>query len=467
MNRFAGLRDFLVIWAGQMVSTIGSRLSNFALGIWVLRSTGSTTQFAMIYLAMDVPLIFVAPIAGALVDRLDRRRVMIVCDTLCGLVTFALVGLLASGHLAVWHIYAGLGLMSICTAFHGPAFTASIPLLAGPQQLPRVNGMVQTGNAVASILGPLLAGVMVSLISLPGVLAVDGVSFALAALGLALARVPRPPRAQDKAPESLLKDAAQGWRYIHERKGLLGLLVLDGLKGFVFSIAAVLITPLLLSFSDPALVGVQYATSGAGLLLGGLAMTTFGAPKKRGPAILALMFACGFFLAVHGLRPSFLLVVAAGFVMFLTLPAGAVLNTTIWQRKVPPELQGRCFALQQVLATAASPAGYCLAGVLSERVFEPLMAPGGALAGSVGALIGIGPGRGIGFMFIVLGALMMGAAAIGSCVAAIRRVDELPDAATEGAAQDTVSTTPPHRAEQAGGQGDDLPLLAPEARQAG
>ena len=462
MNQLKGLRDFLVIWAGQMISTIGSRLSSFAMGIWVLRTTGSTTQFAMIYLAMDVPLILVAPFAGAMVDRWDRRRVMIVCDSLCGATTLALVALLASQHLAIWHIYVGVGVMSLCTAFHGPAFQASIPLLAGEAQLPRVNGMVQTGNAVASIVGPLLAGVMVSLISLHGVLAVDAATFALAAGALVLARIPQPPRAEQKEPESVLKEAAIGWRYIHERRGLLGLLVLDGLKGFVFSFAAVLITPLLLSFSDPALVGVQYAISGAGLLLGGLAMTAFGAPKKRVPGILALTFVCGLFLAIHGLRPSYLLVAGAGFIMFLTLPAGAVLNTTLWQTKVPPELQGRCFSLQQVLANAASPLGFGLAGLLSERVFEPLMNVGGPLAGSVGTVIGTGPGRGIGLMFIVLGLLMMAAAALAASVAAIWRVDELPDAVATIDKPQMGST--PISAEKGGAQRDDLPMFAPEAQ---
>ena len=462
MNRFSGLRDFLVIWAGQMISSIGSRLSIFAMGIWVLRTTGSTTQFALIYLAMDLPLILVAPFAGAMVDRWDRRRVMIVCDSLCAATTFALVALLASQHLAIWHLYVGCGLMALCTAFHGPAFQASIPLRAGEEHLPRVNGLVQTGEAVASIVGPLMAGVMVSLISLHGVLAVDALTFAFAAGALALARIPRPPRVEEKEPESVLKEAAIGWRYIHERRGLMGLLVLGGLKNFVFSIASVLITPLLLSFADPALVGVQYAISGAGLLLGGLAMTALGAPRKRVPAMLALMFVCGLFLAIHGVYPSFVLVVAAGFVMFLTLPGGAVLNTTLWQRKVPPELQGRCFSLQQVLANAATPLGYGVAGLLSERVFEPLLAPNGALAGSVGAVIGTGAGRGIGLMFIVLGVLLMAAAAVASSVTAIRRVDELPDAVAMQDRPDTGSAPTP--TEEGGGPRDDLPMLAPEAR---
>lgn len=430
MNRVNGLRDFLLIWSGQLISAIGSRLSIFALGIWILRTTGSTTEFAMTYLAMDVPVLLASPFAGALVDRWDRRRVMIACDSLCALTTFVLVALLASQRLAIWQVYAGVGLLSLCSAFHSPAFSASIPLLATEQQLPRVNGMVQTGDAVAVILGPLLAGALVSTISLHGVLTIDALSFLVAVGGLAVSRIPRPARALHAAQTSLLKDAAVGWHYVYSRPGLMGLMLLGGFKGFVFSIAAVLIMPLLLSFADPAMVGLQYAIGGAGMLLGGLAMAAFGAPRRRVNAILGLTLVCGFFLAVHGLRPSRVLVTAAGFVMFLTLPMGAALNTSLWQRKVRVDLQGRCFAIQQVLSSAATPLGYALAGPLAERVFEPLLLSGGALSGSIGLAIGVGPGRGIALMFIVLGVLMMLAATLAHGVAAIRRVDDLPDAVT-------------------------------------
>lgn len=428
MSPFAGLRNFWVIWSGQLISAIGSRLSIFALGIWVLRSTGSTTQFAMTYLAMDVPVLLVSVFAGALVDRWNRRRVMMVCDLLRGAAMVVLAALAATGQLALWHVYLVVALVSLCSAFHAPAFQSSVPLLVSAPQLVRVNGLVQTGNAVAAIFGPLLAGVLVNTISLNGVLMVDAASFMVAVGGLLLARIPVRPRAESEPETSVLNDALAGWRYLHQQRGLLGLLVLDGCKDFVFSIAAVLITPLLLSFTDPARVGLQYAVSGAGMLAGGLVLTAFGAPRKPVPGILALTLVCGFFLAVHGLAPSFVLVTAAGFVMFLTLPMGAALYTSMWQRKVPTALQGRCFAMQQVFSSAVTPVGYALAGPLAERVFEPLLLTGGALAGSIGAVIGVGPGRGIGLMFIGLGVLLMASAAVGYGVAAIRRLDELPDA---------------------------------------
>lgn len=426
MNRFSGLRDFLLIWFGQLTSGIGSRLSSFALGIWVLKTTGSTTQFALIFVSMAVPALLIAPFAGALVDRWDRRRIMIACDSVSALMQLGMATLLMSGHLQIWHLYIGVGITAVATAFHAPAYAASIPLLATREQLTRVNGMVQTGYAVAQVAGPLLAGVLVSVISLHGVLIVDALTFGAAALALVISKVPRPERSAE--PESLLREAATGWRYVRERDGLLGLLMVFGASNFLFAIASIAITPLVLSMADPARLGVQMAVGGTGLLLGGLAMTATGGLKRRIHGVLGFSLLAGLALAAHGLAPSFVLVTAAGFVFFLTLPAISASNDSVWQSKVPPGLQGRCFAIQRVLAEAAMPVGYCLAGPLAEHVFEPLLMPGGALAASVGAVIGVGEGRGLGLMFIVLGLAMSLVALAAFSVPALRQVDDLPDA---------------------------------------
>lgn len=429
MNRSAGMRDFLLIWVGQLVSGVGSRLTSFALGIWVLQTTGSTTRFALIFVAMAVPALLISPIAGALVDRWDRRRTMIACEALSALTMLALVALFASDRLALWHVYVAVGVSALANAFLQPAYLASIPLLVNQDQLSRVNGLVQTGFAVAQVGGPLLAGVLVSSISMQGVLLVDALTFLVGVVALLFARVPRPVRASDDGDGDLWREAATGFRYVRERPGLLGLLTVFGLSNFLFGIASIAITPLVLSFADVALLGVQMAIGGAGLLLGGLLMSTWGGPRRLIDGVLGFSLLAGFFLAIHGLAPSFTLVVVAGFAFFLTLPVINASNAALWQSKVPAHLQGRCFAIQRVLSEAAMPLGYCLAGPLAEYVFEPLLAPGGLLAGSVGAVIGTGPGRGLGLMFLVLGVLMMLCVAGAYAVRSIRRIqDELPDA---------------------------------------
>ena len=428
LRHFAGLRDFLLIWAGQLISDVGSRLSSFALGIWILTSTGSTTHFAMTFVAMTIPALIVSMVAGALVDRWDRRRTMMVCDSLSAVTMLVLAGLRATGHLAVWHIYVAVGAGSLFNAFRTPAFSASIPLLAAREQLPRVNGMAQSGSAVAEMLGPLLAGILIGSISLHGILVLDALSFLVSVMALAVAHIPRPVAVTGCKREGLLGEAAIGWRYVQERPGLMGLLTLSGLRNFVFSIARVLIAPLVLSLSDPAGVGLQYAISGSGLVLGGIGVTLWGAPRKQIDGVLFFSLLGGVCMAAHGMRPSFTLVAVSGFLLFLMLPMIAASSNSIWQSKVPAGLQGRCFAIQRAMFYASTLLGYFLAGPLSRRVFEPLTEKGGLLAGSVGLVIGTGPGRGFGLMFILLGMLMSLAAIIAFTVPAIRQIDAMADA---------------------------------------
>ncbi len=428
VSRFAHLHDFLLIWAGQLISSVGSRLSSFALGIWILQGTGSTTYFAMTFVAMTIPALIVSAIAGALVDRWDRRRTMIVCDALSAVIMLALAALFAAGHLTVWHVYLAVGASSLFNAFRTPAFAASIPLLARREELPRVNGMAQSGNAVAEMIGPLLAGVLVTAMSMQWILLMDALSFLVSMAALMAAKIPRPEPVAGHRREGLLREAVIGWRYVQERPGLIGLLALHGSNNFVFSVARVVITPLLLSFSDPAGVGAQFAISGSGLLLGGIGMTLWGAPQKRIYGVLVFSLIAGVCTAAHGIRPSFSLIAVAGFLLFLMLPVIAASSSSIWQAKVPAGLQGRCFAIQRMTFYASTVFGYFLAGPLARHVFEPLLQKGGLLAGSIGSIIGVGPGRGFGLMFIALGLLMMLTAIVGFSVPAIRRIDEMTDA---------------------------------------
>jgi MFS family permease len=391
---------------------------------------------------MAVPALLLAPFAGALVDRWDRRRTMIACEAISAVTLLVMALLFATDRFAMWHIYVGVAITALTSTFLQPAYAASIPLLANQEQLNRVNGMVQTGNGVALVGGPALAGVLMSQFSIASVLLVDALTFGVGMLALIAARVPRPSRAP-MAEANLWHEAATGFRYVRERPGLLGLLTVFGLSNFFFGIASIAITPLVLSVAhnDERLLGLQMSIGCSGLLLGGLIMSVWGGPRSRIHCMLGFSLLAGLFLAIHGLAPSFLLVTVAGFALFLTMPFTNSANAALWQSKVPADLQGRCFAIQRVLSEAAMPLGYCLAGPLAEFAFEPLLAPGGALAGSVGAVIGTGPGRGLGLMFIVLGVLMMLVAAGAYAVRAIRRIEgELPDASlvTTDAAPDAA-----------------------------
>jgi len=384
-----------------------------------------------------VPALLVSPIAGALVDRHDRKKVMLLADSFAAAGTVAIAFLLWTGRLDLWVIYLAAGVQAMANAFQVPAYQSSIPLLVPPQHLVRANGLVQSAQATAQIAGPLLAGLLVTIISLPGVLMVDFATFLFAVAMLLLVTIPRPPSpapaAEGAAESSLLGEAGEGLRYVRQRPGLLGLLLIFAMTNFFFGILAVVITPLVLSFGTPAQLGLQMAVGGAGLLAGGLLMAAWGGPRRKIDGVLGALVAGGVFLVAHGLAPSFLLVCVAGFAFFLTLPIAGAASDAIWQTKVPPALQGRCFAIQRVVSEAFLPLGFCVAGPLADRLFEPAMAADGPLAPTVGALIGAGPGRGLALIFIVGGLSFLLVGAAGYLFPRLRRVEaELADALPEG-----------------------------------
>jgi DHA3 family macrolide efflux protein-like MFS transporter len=435
MNTFTGRRAFLALWFGQLISVIGSRFSTFALGIWVLEKTGSTTQYALIFVFMAVPALLLAPFAGALVDRWDRRNVMMISDAISAFSVLALAALMAAGHIQLWHIYVVAAVQALAGAFQVPAYMASIPLLVPKEHLARANGLVQTAFAAAQVVGPAFAGILVSTISLHGVLIVDFATFLCGVTTLFLVKIPRPAAAEGAPADAeplLWQEAAEGWRFVRERAGLLGLLTIFGFTNFLFGIVAILISPMVLAFANAAALGVQMSLGGIGLLIGGLIMSAWGGPKKRIHAVLLGTIVAGLFLAGHGFMANVWFLGVAGLLFFISIPIMNASQDSIWQTKVPAALQGRCFAIQRVLSEAAMPVGFCLAGPLADRIFEPLLAPNGALADSVGRVIGTGPGRGMALIFIIAGLTMSLAGVAGYGIRSIRNVEtDLADATIE------------------------------------
>ena len=429
-----GMFVFFVIWFGQLVSLIGSGLTGFALGVWLYQSTGSATQFALNSLFALLPFLLISPVAGAVVDRWDRRKVMIVSDTGAALTTLAIVLLHNADQLSIWWIYLLTGISSASRAFQMPAYIAMITVLVPKQQYGRANGMVQLAQGIGQLIAPLLAGVLVGMIGLSGVIMIDLVSFIVAVLTLLCVRVPRPEISSDGALArgSLWHESFFGWKYIRARPGLLSLLIFFSVSNFLVSTVIVLVTPLVLSFpsGSPTVLGTVLSISGAGMLVGSILMSIWGGPQRRVHGVLGGIALGAVSIILAGLQPSALLLTATAFVFVFTIPIVAVSSQAIWQSKVAADIQGRVFAIRGMIAMSATPLAYLIAGPLADFVFQPLLKDANApLASSVGQIIGYGPGRGIALMYIIFGLLTLVSIGVGYLYPRLRYVeDELPDA---------------------------------------
>jgi DHA3 family macrolide efflux protein-like MFS transporter len=440
-----GIWIFALIWFGQLVSLVGSGLTSFALGVWVYETKDSVTAYALVVLCTMAPNILLSPLAGALVDRWDRRWAMILSDAGAGLSTLVIFLLLTADRLGLWPILLATATSSAFSAFQWPAYAASTTLLVSKERLGQANGMVQFAQAVGYIASPALAGVLVTKIQVQGVILIDFATFAFAVLTLLLVRIPRPrPRAAEAKERSLLREIAFGWTYLAARPGLMGILILFAISNFLLGLVMALFTPMVLSFTDADVLGAMTSVGASGMLFGGGLMSVWGGPKQRVLGVLGCTLLEGVALLASGMRPSVPLITASAFGFFFFFPIDSASNDAIWQSKVAPDVQGRVFATRSMIAMSSMPLAYLLAGPLADGVFEPLLAIGGPLAGSVGRVIGVGQGRGVGLMFIVIGAFTVLAAVGGYLHPRIRFVEnELPDAVPSGQSDVAVAGTAP------------------------
>ncbi len=436
----SGMRTFLIIWFGQLVSLVGSGLTGFALAVYLYQRTGEATQLALSMVAASVPNLLLLPFAGALVDRWDRRKVLILSDTGAALITLAIFGLLAAGRLEVWHVYAGNALSSALGAFQRPAYMALPSLLVPKKQFGRVGGLMQVADAVSTIVAPLLAGFLIAAIQIEGVLLVDFATFLFAAGTLLFVRIPRPAPTSGIAAGrgTLLREAAFGWKYLGERRGLMGMLILFAIVNFSLGFYSALFTPLVLASYGTEVLGSLLSVSGLAMLGGSLAMSAWGGTKRKIFTVLAGISLSGLAMAVVGLRPSALFMGAGNLVFFAIVPIANAASQAIWLAKVAPDVQGRVFAARMMIGSAITPLAYLVAGPLADRVAEPLMAEGGALAGSFGRILGVGAGRGFGLIILLTGLVVAAAPVVAAFIRPIRRVElELPDVVPGAPADDT------------------------------
>ena len=428
------MHTFLVVWAGQLVSVTGTTLSGFALQVWVYLETGSVTRLALVSLAFALPAVLLSPLAGVVADRIDRRLAMLAADLVAGAATLVIALLHFAGALEVWHLYLLIGFGAVGNTLQTPAWMAAVSLLVPKKHLGRANGLVMTSDAVSVVVAPAAAGALLATLGLGAVLLADLATFVVAIATLALVRFPRAERVGAGPKPSVLGEIRAGWRYLRERRGLLGLLFIYAECNFALSMANVLILPLIVSFAPETAAGAVFSAAGFGMLAGSLAVSAWGGPKRKRIAwIMGGIAAGGVAVVAAGWRQS-LVVIGGGYLALSLL--SPLINTSsqvVWQLKIAPGMQGRVFSLRRMLAQAATPLAMVLAGPLADGVFEPLLADGGGLAGSVGRVIGTGPGRGIAFLIILAGLSTIAAAAVGWAHPRIRFLeaeipDQLPDA---------------------------------------
>ena len=280
----SGMRAFLIIWIGQLVSLIGSQLTGFALGVWVYDLTRSVFLLALTQIAMAAPFVVLSPLAGVLADRWNRRTAMIVSDFGAGLAVLAAAVLYLTHTLQPWMVIPINLWMASFNTLLWPAYTASVTTLVPKEQFGRANGFVQLGEALPQIAGPAIAGALYVSIQLGNMALIDFFTYLFSViLMLMFVRIPSPPRTDDgrQARGSVWKEMRFGWDYIVARKGLLSLLLFFLATNFLGGVMQPLFVPLVLDNWKADVLGYLSTIMGVGMLAGTLVMSAWGGGKRK------------------------------------------------------------------------------------------------------------------------------------------------------------------------------------------
>ncbi len=383
-------RPFFQVWIGQALSLLGSQLVQFALVWYLTRETGSATVLATATLVAMLPNIVLGPLAGSMVDRGVRKRIMILSDAGIAIATVVLAALFALEVVQIWHIYALLGLRSLGQSFHSPAFSASTSLMVPKEHLPRIQGVNQMLNGGLSVVAAPLGAFLLEFLPTQGVMAIDVVTAAIAILTVLPVRIPQPASAQAEVKPGFWSDFRDGLSYVITWPGLMLLLGMSMLINVLFS-PAISLLPLLVTkhFGQGVIqLGWLQGLWGLGIVLGGALLGAWGGFKRRIYTSQLGLLGLGLAFGLMGLLPPG----AFTFALACTLLAGLMLplsNGAFWavmQATVDPARQGRVFALVISLASAMAPVGLLLAGPLVDVYGVPLWY---LVAGGICAVMGL------------------------------------------------------------------------------
>ncbi|QOC91535.1 non-ribosomal peptide synthetase/MFS transporter [Micromonospora craniellae] len=449
------MRRFGLVAAGQIVSGMGTALTTFAVPLWIYTQTGSLARFALFAVLAVMPGLLVAPLAGAVIDRFSRRRVLLSACVAAGGGNAVMAVLVLTDLAEVWHFYPFTAWLSVSLAFQRLAFVSAVPQLVPKRFLGHANGLAQTAVGLTQFTVPLIAVALLQAVGLRGILLIDVASYLFAIGVLAVVKFPRTLALQRR--ESIGAEIVAGLRYALRRREFRAMLAFFAALNFFLFPVLFLLSPLVLGFADLNEVARIALTGGVGAATGGLVMLLWGGPRKRRMrAVLFGTLGIAVAAVVTGLRPNLMVIGLGAFGMYLALAIVNGVYNTIIQTKVPPRVHGRVFALNQMVAQSTLPLGWGLVAPFAARVTEPMLLADGVLAGTVGAVIGVGPGRGHGLLYVLFGVCIAVTALVSLATPVLSRFDdEVPDAPP-----DDLVGIEERRARSAGAGDERVPVAA-------
>jgi MFS family permease len=401
-----GMARFYVLWAGSLVSLFGATMTAFLIGILAYQKTQSTTAFAVVLVSYTLPAILLSPVAGALVDRWRRKTTMVVGVISVTISTSVIAWLIYWKGTWDWRVCLAIASISVVDAFITPAYFAVTALIVPKEQLVRANSCWQFNFAASAIIARPLSLLLMRFINIWGVIIVDVITYILVLISILLVDIPDPPKNPEDAAAKRLRfsDLAAGWSYITSRQGFVRLLAYMTMFRFAVYMTNTLFSPMILAMgASTRTLAIILSVGSIGSAVGTASLAAWGGPRGRIFFLLGAGSILGVGIMIAGLSTNSAWT-AFGFLLFSVAgPLGGSCSQAVWQSKTDPAFQGRVSSLERMITQSTLPIACLVGGSLADKVFSPMLAPGGLLAAILGRFMGTGAGRGIGLLLVLVG----------------------------------------------------------------
>ena len=396
-------RDFFTIWTGQAISLFTSAILQMAIIFYLTEKTGSAMVLSIASLVGFLPYAVFGPMIGVLVDRYDRKKIMIGADLIIAAAGAVLAIIALYMELPVWMVMIVLFIRSIGTAFHSPALSAVTPLLVPEEQLTRCAGYSQSLQSISYILSPAAAAFLYSVWELNAIIVIDVLGAVIACITVALVRIPKLSLKKQSLEQNFMKEMKEGLVVLKENKGLFALLLIGTLYMFVYMPINALYPLISMEYfaGTPMHISITEIAYASGMLAGGVLLGLLGSFKKRIVLITASIFMMGASLTISGLLPTsgFVIFVVCCAIMGFSVPFYSGVQTALFQEKIKPEYLGRVFSLTGSIMSLAMPVGLILSGIFADRI-------------------------GVNNWFLISGILIVGIAIVCPLIPVIRSLDD-------------------------------------------
>lgn len=419
------LRHFTTILGFQIISEFGSALTSFSLGVWAYQTSDSFTAYGLIFFAASMSVFAAAPIAGSIVDRLNKKTVLLFSSLGSALISLSIGMLYWFQVLEIWHIFFLTLVNGIIMAFSKPAIVTSIKILIDPNDLAKANGIMATGFGMVSLLAPVAAGVLMVKYGLFTILMIDLTSFCVGIFALSMLRLPYRQLAPN---ETVIEGIKFAWAYLKKKSQMFWLIGFYAVLNFFIGIAVVLLQPMILSLTDAEGLGRVMAIAGLGYLAGAILMGVWGGPERKIYAIYGAALFMGLGMFFTPMYTNIWILSLGAFLLSAAVPIFLTANIVIIQKKVETQVLGRVDGLGTIITGFCLPMGYLVAGPIAEYFFEPLMQNPNESLALLQNLYGIGKGRGVAVMISLSSLAVVFIVLVAMLLPKIRRIEiDLPD----------------------------------------